>query len=298
VAYDELGPLQAKGREVPVDVWVATAPLLPPGYRPRRRRTPLVGREAELELLLTTARLSLRHRRGQTLVVVGEAGLGKQRLANELTDQLEVEDAVLVLAGRCVPYGEANPFWPLAEAIRSGFGVARDEPRASAVAKLRAAVGTVADNVPRLQPEVVVGGLLHLLDYDGPLQLLEGARARAETTQALLTFLEAVLVDQPVVLRLADLHWADETVLDMVDELSDQLQRLPLVVVATSRTVLASRWAPNPGRSNVVVLHLDPLERSAAARLLDTLGGNDLDPSTQQALLDRAGGNPFYLEEL
>lgn len=298
VAYEELGPLQAKGREVPVDVWIATSPLLPPGYRPRRRRTPLVGREAELDLLLTTARLSLRHRRGQTLVVVGEAGQGKQRLANELTDQLQIEDDVLVLAGRCVPYGEANPFWPLAEAIRSGFGVGRDAPRQDAVAKLRAAVDAVADNVPRLQPDVVLDGLLHLLDYDGPLRQLEGAKARTETTQSLLTFLEAVLVDQPVVLRLADLHWADETVLDMVDELTEQLERLPLVVVATSRTVLQSRWTPHPGRNNVVVLNLDPLERDASARLLDTLVGDDLDPGTREMLLDRAGGNPFYLEEL
>ena len=298
IGYTPIGPLQARGREEPVEVWAATAPILPPGYRPRRRRTPLVGRGAELDLLLTTARLSVRHGRAQVLVLIGEAGVGKQRLANELTDVMSVEDDVLVLAGRCVPYGEANPFWPLAEALRSGFGIGREDPLDSARTRLRAAVDAVAAGAGRTRPEVVVDGLVHLMGYDGPLRALDGARARTEATQALLTLLEATLAVRPVMLRLADLHWADESVLDVLDALTEQLARQPLVVVATARRMLQTRWAPRPGRHNVVVLNLDPLGRESAERLLTSIAGDDLDPTTRADLLDRAGGNPFYLEEL
>jgi class 3 adenylate cyclase/tetratricopeptide (TPR) repeat protein/energy-coupling factor transporter ATP-binding protein EcfA2 len=307
ISYEPRGALIARGREQPVNVWAATAALLPPGYRPRLRRSPLVGREAEMAMLLNTVRVSLAHDRAQLVLILGEAGVGKSRLATELASAVSEEEQVVDLSGRCVPYGEANPWWPIAEVLRSACGVGRDEPLEAARAKTAAAVAAVCDEPGGAGPggsdgamdrAAVIDGLLHLMGYEGPLRELDGTRVRAEATQALLTYIEAAVRRRPLMIRLADLHWADPAVLELIDELSPHLARHPVVFVATARRAIQERWTPRGGRFNSLVLNLDPLEREATARLLDTLAGTDLDPSARDALLDRSGGNPFYLEEL
>lgn len=299
IRYDSRGAIVARGREQPVDVWAAQGALLPPGYRPRRRESPLVGRDAEMAILTNSVHVSLRHHRAQVLLLLGEAGVGKTRLANELAAVVDAEDDIATFSGRCVPYGEANPWWPIAEALRSGCGVDRAdgidvarERTAEAVAAVCGGSADVGDQTS------VVNGLLHLMGYEGPLRDLDGTRARTEATQALLSFLEASVRRKPMMVRLADLHWADQAVLDLIDELSVHLARQPLVFVATARRSLQQRWSPSAGRFNSLVLNLDPLDRTASAELLDSLAGAELDAQTRSALLDRSGGNPFYLEEL
>ncbi len=302
IGYESRGALIARGREEPVNVWTATQALLPPGYRPRHRQSPLIGRDGEMAILTNAVRVSVAHGRAQVLVILGEAGVGKTRLANEVAAIAEMDDGVSHFNGRCVPYGEANPWWPIAEALRSGCGIGRDEPLDSARAKSMAAVSEVCtgrDGDPgRADITAVVNGLLHLMGYEGPLRGLDGARARTEATQALLTFLEASVRRRPLMIRLADLHWADQSVLDLIDELSTHLARHPFVFVATARRALQERWSPRVGRFNSLVLNLDPLDRTATSVLLDALAGDELDPATRTMLLDRSGGNPFYLEEL
>lgn len=299
IRYDPRGSLVARGREQPIEVWAAQGALLPPGYRPRRRESPLVGRDAEMAILTNSVRVSLRHHRAQVLLLFGEAGVGKTRLANELAAVVEAEDDIATFSGRCVPYGEANPWWPIAEALRSGCGVDRADSIEVARDRTTEAVAAVCGSSPDVGDTTsVVNGLLHLMGYEGPLRDLEGSRARTEATQALLTFLEASVRRRPMMVRLADLHWADQAVLDLIDELSVHLARQPLVFVATARRSLQQRWSPRAGRFNCLVLNLDPLDRDASAELLDALAGSELDPRTRSALLDRSGGNPFYLEEL
>jgi class 3 adenylate cyclase/tetratricopeptide (TPR) repeat protein/energy-coupling factor transporter ATP-binding protein EcfA2 len=306
ISYEPRGALIARGREQPVNVWTAATALLPPGYRPRLRRSPLVGRESEMAMLLNTVRVSLSHHRAQLVLILGEAGVGKSRLATELAAAVADEERVVDLSGRCVPYGEANPWWPIAEVLRGACGVGRDEPLEAARAKTAASVAAVCDDSGAVgsSPDgaidraAVVDGLLHLMGYEGPLRELDGTRVRAEATQSLLTYIEAAVRRGPLMIRLADLHWADPAVLELIDELSPHLARHPVIFVATARRALQERWTPRGGRFNSLVLNLDPLEREATALLLDTLAGTDLAPTTREALLDRSGGNPFYLEEL
>jgi class 3 adenylate cyclase/tetratricopeptide (TPR) repeat protein len=301
ISYESRGALVARGREQPVNVWTAVSALLPPGYRPRRRGSPLVGRDGEMSILTNTVRVSITHGRGQVVVILGEAGVGKTRIANELAHVAADEHDVRLFGGRCVPYGEANPWWPIAEALRSGCGIARDEPLDRARGQTEAAVAAVCGDDDsaehRAERTTVADGLLHLMGYEGPMRGLDGARARTEATQALLTFLEGAVRQGPVMVRLADLHWADQAVLDLIDEIATHLARHPFVFVATARRALQERWTPRAGRFNSLVLNLDPLDRSASGLLLDTLAG-DLDEPTRSVLLDRSGGNPFYLEEL
>lgn len=297
IRYESRGSLLVRGRETPVDVWAATGTLRPPGYR-TRRVTPLVGRDIEMQILRSLVELSLEHRRGQVIVLLGEAGVGKTRLANEIAPMVAgLEPTVTVLNGSCVPYGEANPWWPIAEALREACSIDLEDGLDAARHKCTQAVEfVVADTDGDVGSTVT--GLLHLMGYDGPLRSLDAGRARAEAQAALYTFIEAGLRTRPIVIRLADLHWADAQVLDLIDNMTIRLARQPLVFVATARRGLLDRWSPRAGRQNSIVMNLEPLARDASAELLDALLGTDVPDHLREMLLDRSGGNPFYLEEL
>ncbi|MDQ2647949.1 MAG: AAA family ATPase, partial [Actinomycetota bacterium] len=133
IRYEELPPIDAKGKEAPVAAWRAEATIAPPGYRPDRGRTTLVGREAELGLLRHSLENSVRNARNSLLLVLGEAGVGKSRLAEELASIATEGHDALVLEGRCVPYGEANVWWPVADALRHGCGIRSSDPATRAI---------------------------------------------------------------------------------------------------------------------------------------------------------------------
>lgn len=299
VQYSPLGPIQAKGRDEPVEAWIAEDVLAPPGYRPNRLRTPLVGRDVEVSLLSRAVDSAIARKRAHLLLVVAEAGMGKTRLAEEVAAVAECTHNAAVLEGRCVPYGEANVWWPVAEALRYGCSIAAADPFPIARERALESVAAALEQ-PVTAPEVerITTGLLHLMGFDGPLQDIDPVRAREEVTRSLLTFLEAAARQRPVITVLSDLHWADDQVLEVLDLLLERVVNQPVVIVATARHTLEDRWTPKPGRHNVVVLNLDPLDRESAADLLNALLESEVAPEVRDLLLDRSGGNPFFLEEL
>ena len=123
ITYDYQGSLELKGRGETVDAWIATGAALPPGHRRRRDDGPLVGRRYELAHLTSAIDTAITNRRAQFLLLVGDAGVGKSRLANELATYASITHDAVVLEGRCVPYGEANVWWPVAEALRQAAGI-------------------------------------------------------------------------------------------------------------------------------------------------------------------------------
>jgi len=298
VEYTSLGPLTIRGREEPIEVCVAESVLLPPGARPNRGRAPLVGRDAELGLMGHAIGTAVNRRRAHLLLLIGEAGMGKTRVAEEAAAAAECEHDALVLEGRCVPYGEANIWWPVAEALRAGCGISADDSSEVAQERCTEAVrGALVGNLT-VEVERVTNGLLHLMGYDGPLRDIDPSRAREEMVRSLFTFVEAATRQRPMIVLLSDLHWADDIVLDRMDELLERVANQSFVLIATARHSLLERWNPKPGRHNAVVLNLDPLDRDAATALLGALVEGDLPADLRDVLLDRSGGNPFYLEEL
>ncbi len=299
VRYESIDPVIAKGKALPVEAWVAVEAVLPPGYRPRRPEAPLIGRETELALLTSVSTNAIDRCRAALLLVHGEAGMGKSRLAEETSSHATCELGALVLEGRCVPYGEANVWWPIADAVRSAAHLEPDASPSEIEAGLhRITSAALVESNRGDEVDRVVAGLKHLLGSDSSLRGIDVTRARDEVIRSVVAIAEGYSHRQPVVVVLSDLHWADQEVLDLVDTLLSRLARRPFVLLATARRSLGERWHPSPEAANSVVLHLDPLDADASRRLLFLLTEGELHPALASMLVDRSGGNPFYLEEL
>ncbi|HEX7165656.1 MAG TPA: adenylate/guanylate cyclase domain-containing protein, partial [Acidimicrobiales bacterium] len=201
VRYESIGAVHVRGREEPVEAFAAVETLAPPGHRPRRHRSPLKGRDHELDILCTSVDLALTRRRPHVIVLVGEAGIGKSRLAEEITRNAEQRHDALVLQGRCVPYGEANVWWPLAVAARQALGIG---PTDTAEEAARKTVEKVARSMSLQEehPDVVraTDGLLYLLGLPSSLQDVDPARAREDATRAFIGLLHVIAQMHPLVL--------------------------------------------------------------------------------------------------
>src|SRR5439155_15743739 len=143
VRYEPLGALVVKGREEPVEAWTAEEVIGLPGQRRKHGRAPLVGREPEMALLRRMFDTALNRQRAQLVLLFGEAGVGKSRLAIELASMAYQELGATVMKGPCLPYGEANVWWPCAEAVRHTCGVELDDSTTDARRKVESTVARV-----------------------------------------------------------------------------------------------------------------------------------------------------------
>jgi DNA-binding SARP family transcriptional activator/predicted ATPase len=246
-----------------------------------RLDAPLVGRGEEIRRLEAAYDRATRERVTMTVTVTGEAGLGKTRLVQEFAGRLGGEG--LVLTGRCLPYGEGITFWPLREVVRQAGG---GDDSAERIEELLAGEADAA----------AVAEQLHRALRSGS----QGRTAATEIFWAARRFLETLARNRPVLAVFEDLHWAEPTFLDLVESLVLQPGRSPIVVVCIGRPELLDQrpaWAVEADRSFCV--QLAPLGDDPAAALLDSLSaGQRIPPSTRARLIDTAGGNPLYLEQL
>ena len=298
IHYRSMGHLHARGRGESVPTWRALEPVGRPGERRDGPSTHLIGREPELAILRRSVVGAYRRGRAQLLTLTGESGLGKSRLAAEIAAFARDDHDALVLEGRCLPYGEANIWWPIAQAVRGVVGIDAqvddDTARSAMHEAVRRALGPAAetDEVDR-----TTEGLLHLLGHASALAPLDPERATAEGIRSALAFVHGLAQQAPVLMMLRDLQWADDAVLRLLDHLLDRLGRRPVVLVVTSRPGLVDRWQPSPRRFNAFSLTLDPLDESAS-RLLSHELLPDIDDETRDGLVERAGGNPLFLHEM
>ena len=297
IRYEHVGPLTVRGREEQVEAWVALEPIGAPGHRDMGTRTPLIGRDAELDVLRTVVRTTVERNRAHLVLLAGEAGVGKTRLAREVGQIAREEHGATVMLGHCAPYGEANVWFPIAEALRRACGIASsdsaEEVREKCAETTRATTGLADADLSR-----VIDGLLYLLGNARPGQGVDPTRARDEAVRAFQAFLDGLLASQPVVLGLADLHWADEVVLELVDRLMARFRTAPFMFFGTARPDLESRWTPKPGRHNAIFVDLDPLDASTSTELAASLLGPTAEPELVAMVVERSGGNPFFIEEL
>jgi class 3 adenylate cyclase/tetratricopeptide (TPR) repeat protein len=291
--FDSLGPVHARGREAPIPAWVAVEALTEPGRRARHRRSGrFIGRDLEVELLERVLNSSFEHRRPTMIVVVGEAGIGKSRLVEEALLRVVGRHQVRVIGGRGVPYGAANVWEPVSEVIRAACGIEAGEAPDLVRPKVQAAVAAaLRSDLESEEVERVVGALAFLVG------LSDTQPTTDELGRAVRVFMQGLAAAQPLVVSIGDAHWVDPLVLDGLDRLLRRMQRVPLVVVVTARTALAG-WQLTSGQQNVVVLHVDPLDSDASEELLLSLLGHDPGPRARAQMVERAGGNPLFVEEL
>ena len=298
ISYEALGPVELRGRDEPVQAFRALTALTPPGRRRVRKRSPLVGRDSELATLRGLAKMATTRKRAHLVLLVADAGVGKSRLASELGEIASCELNAFVLTGECLPYGDPNPFGPIAEALReaSAFHESNSETdiKIRIAEKTRHVLGdeTDADELAR-----VAEGLLFLTEGISRPGV-DPSRARDEALRSALVILEALARRKPLVLVLSDLHWASDDTLELCDRLLTRLRNQPFVLVATARPDIETRWNPEPGKYNGTTLQLDPLDEQATGELVRELLDGSADPELVTLLLERSGGNPFFIEEL
>lgn len=298
ISYEAMGPRSARGRDAPIETWRALAPVSTPGYRVRREDTPLLGRDPELGLLRQATETAIKNQRALMVLVVADAGMGKTRLVDEVTRWAGRTHGAVGREGRCLPYGEASVWWPVADAMRDGLGVDEGDHIDVARRSLRSHLAVMLDESEE-SPEAVrsAEGLLTLLGYDPPAGA-DPAGTRAEAARALGIYTRTFAARHPLILKISDLHFADDAVLALIDDVMTAVHQRPIVVLATARPTLLDRWTPRTGRHNSLLIHLDPLDRDASAVLLERLVGQPVPRGVADALIDRSGGNPLYIEEL
>jgi class 3 adenylate cyclase len=239
-----------------------------------------VGRDGELAQLLSALDSVAEERSPRLVTIVGDAGVGKSRLVRELWERIaERSPEPLRRTGRCLPYGQGITYWPLAEMLKEHFGLLE---------------GDGAERVLEvLGPRRLLALTLGIDVAEGRHPLLVRDRFQDAWTEFLSELAEA----RPVVVLLEDLHWAEEQLLDLLERLVEDVDG-GLLVLATTRPELLERRPGWSSRGRAELVELEALSTADSASLLDELLAAELPDRLREVVVERAEGNPFFVEEL
>jgi predicted ATPase/class 3 adenylate cyclase len=273
-------PLLLKGKSEPVPAW-RLLELLPdePGFR-LPGGAPFVGRVHELALLEQALAQAVKERKCQLCTIVGPPGIGKSRLARELTAGAEIGARVLV--GRCLPYGDGITYWPIADIVKQ---VAGNDPK-DRIEELVAAherPGAVGERI---------AAALGVVESTGPPE---------ETFWAFRMLFEALAREQPLIVVVDDIHWAQPTLLDLLEYLVMFSGDAPMLLLCLARPdLLDVRPAWAAPRPNATVIPLRPLSGEESYELVERLRSEREREERQHLMriVEQADGNPLFLEQL
>ena len=239
------------------------------------RAAPFVGRAAELDALRSDCRRVRGDAAPRLVTIVGDAGVGKSRLAREFMAGLSTESsAARCLTGRCLSYGRGVTYRALGDVLRELLGLHESDSRAEILDRLG------AREILGLTLGLDVAGDIH------PLAAVERLRA------AWLELLSEVVAERPTVVVVEDLHWAHDDLLDLLEYVLDGVGG-PLMLVGTARPELVTARPSWGRRRDATMVWLEPLPPEDAARLVA-----DAPAPLKEVVLGRAEGNPFFIEEL
>ncbi|MBN1954499.1 MAG: AAA family ATPase, partial [Anaerolineae bacterium] len=297
-------PLAVKGKAAPVQTYVVQQ-ARPRAFRAGTRgvegvETRMVGRAAELQALQSAFVDAAEGGTTRLVTVVADAGVGKSRLLYEFENWLALRPQEgYVLKGRAAPALQGTPYSIVRDMFAQRFDILESDSAAAVLAKFRA--GTAAILPPERAD--LVG---HWIGFDfsstPAVQNLTGSPDFGKLARTYLTnFLRAVAEQQPLAILLEDLHWADDSSLDLVEHLAAAIPRARLLIVALARPALFERrpqWGANlPGQAR---LALQPLSRQDSQALVDEIlqRVESIPTALRELIVEGAEGNPFYVEEL
>jgi class 3 adenylate cyclase/tetratricopeptide (TPR) repeat protein len=285
VKADLLPPLTVKGKPEPITAWrlVDVTPAVPPWAR--QLDSPLIGRQRELTLLESAYRQAVDNRECQLVTIMAAAGGGKSRLTGELLAR--VGSGAKLLAGRCLPYGDGITFWPIVEVLQDAASISEF-----------ASPDECCRNIMSLLPPGPDAAVIRdrLVALMGHGDVTPGVH---ETFWSVRKLLEALAAREPLVIALDDIHWAEPTLLDLIEYLADWLRGVPVLVVCMARPdLLELRGAWMSDKTNAAVVSLPPLNDTETAGLVSNLlNGGELAEDAWERIARAAEGNPLFVEE-
>jgi class 3 adenylate cyclase len=274
VDVSPIGSLELKGKSEPVPAWELLS-LRRRGPADDRPPMPMIGRRAELEQLRAVLDLAVRERSCRLFTILGDAGVGKSRLTSEFLAGLEAR----VVRGRCLSYGKGITYWPIVEVVKQLDALPESEAAAAAIRSL--------------------------------LGKIESGTSAKEIAWAFRELLEQEAQHAPLVCVLDDLHWGEETFLDLVEEVAALAGEAPILLLCMARPdLLEHRSAWGDGNPNATATLIEPLDEEESASLLEELGrvGGDAgagdagasatDRELRESICAAADGNPLFIEVL
>lgn len=285
VRVEEVEPVVAKGKAQLVSAYRLIDVDGQAAGRARRLDAALVGRAQEARTLDELLARTLTTGRGHLVSVLGPPGIGKTRLVSDFLDR--VGQQARVLRGRCVSYGQGITYWPLVQVVRDAAGLRGDESPEVARHALTALLDDTFDQLD------VVTLLLPLLGAGG-----EPGDAE-QTAWAASRLMEQVALRSPVVVEVDDLHWAEPTLLELLQRVTTETRDLPLLLVCQARPELLDAhptWGQ--GSVNAVSLGLEPFGDEHTASALRAILGPGVPSAVADAVAQWSGGNPLFVEEM
>lgn len=282
--FAERRDVELKGKREAVPVHPVMA------LRPARQipRPPMVGREEDLMMLSLLHRRTLREGRPQLVSIVAPAGTGKTRLLEEFVASVD-QTSTRIATGRCLPYGQTLAYWPLRGLLDD---LAASASYRETVERAFREGGYVAEDTERLT-RLILATVGVEIDKDA-----EGTVERENIFNAWQLFLETLSRHHPHIIVFEDLHWASDSLLDLVEHVMSPRVRAHLLLIATSRPELLDRRAGwGSGRQSFSSLALSTLQLEETRTLVDALG-SDLAAPIRHQIVERSGGNPFFAVEL
>ena len=293
ILFEDAGEHAAKGKAEPLHLWRAVRVVAGAGGRGRDSgfEFPFVGRDPDLRLLKELFHGSVERRAARLVAVSGEAGVGKSRLLQELSNYTDgLADSFLWHSGRCLAHGDGVAYWALSEMVRQRFGIPEDAAEQEISAKLEAGLTRwLPDQADREFVRPRLGALLGVADPGlGQSELFAGWRL----------FFERLAATEPVTMVFEDMQWADAGLLEFIEQLVDWSASLPMFVVVVARPELAAERDGWPaGRRGATTINLDPLEEGELRELVVELVEN-IPLEAVDRIVERAQGMPLYAIEI
>ena len=294
--FEAIAPATLKGFEAPVNAWrVIRERTVASRFEALRaaNRTPLIGREEEMDLLLRRWQ-QIKGGEGRVVLLAGEPGIGKSRLTAALEDSLKGQ-AHLRLRYFCQPHHQGSALQPILGQLQHAAHFAPADTHAERRAKLEAIL-TPETGIAAADVGLFVE-LLGLADGGAPDAAdMDPQRKRRRLLNALIEQLEALTRRGPMLMLFEDAHWADPTSLELLTLTIERLQSLPILLVITFRPDYQPPWT---GQPHVTMMTLNRLSLRERATLVGHItGGKSLPPELLDQIVDRTDGVPLFVEEL